>query len=65
MFGRALGYGELRRLEQADQVFRLARAQQAAKGGWVTWNKENPAAAEVLEWAAIAAKEMDLLDQDD
>lgn len=62
MYGRPPGFYELACLEQADLVYRLALAQQKTPGGWAQWNQEHPAAARVLEEAAVAARELGLLE---
>lgn len=64
MYGRALSPAELQRLQMADLVATLTRQRDAAKGGWVTWSKEHPEAAGLLEHAAVFAIEDGLLSND-
>ncbi|MBX3005945.1 MAG: hypothetical protein KF821_09005 [Anaerolineales bacterium] len=51
----------MRRLQLADTIGHYARRRAAATGGEVTWNKEHPEGAALLEWAALYAIELGLL----
>ena len=55
VFGRPLGYGEIRRMNTAANIV-LYYHKRAASGDWGKWAQDNPGEAAALNRAMIAAQ---------
>lgn len=55
IYGRALGYGELRRMTTAETIIKSYNERKAASS-WAEWAEANKGRAELLQIAMLAAQ---------